>query len=288
MGQGESAVIISISRRTDIPAFYGEWLMRRVEEGFADTRNPMNPAQIRRVRLRPEQVDGLVFWTKNPAPMLDKLPLLREYAYYFQFTLNGYGTDVEQNLPREQLPDIFRRLSDMIGPERLIWRYDPILFNMDYNPGWHLENFAALAKTLEGYTQRCVISFYDHYRKIEARMRPLRLIELPKSERIAFAQKLAEIAKSHGIAMACCAEDLPLPPAACIDALLLSQIAGRLIPAVRDRNQRPGCVCSASVDIGAYNTCRNGCLYCYANHSEASIEQRVQQHRLESTFLVGE
>ena len=143
-------MIVSVSRRTDIPAFYADWFFRRLKEGFVLVRNPMNVHQVSRVRLDAEAAEGFVFWTKNPAPMLDRLHLLQNRAYYFQFTLTSYGLDVETCLPskgRVLLP-AFQRLAEIVGPERVLWRYDPILLNDVYTPEVHLRRFEALAKRL--------------------------------------------------------------------------------------------------------------------------------------------
>ena len=140
-------MIISASRRTDIPAFYSEWFLNRIKEGFLDVRNPMNNRQVSRLPLSPELVDCIVFWTKNPIPMLPKLDGLRKYCYYFQFTLTGYGRDIETNLPdkRKELIPAFQELSDRIGPERVIWRYDPILVSDRYSAAYHIKAIAEIA-----------------------------------------------------------------------------------------------------------------------------------------------
>ena len=168
-------MIISASRRTDIPTYYSEWFMQRIKEGYVLARNPMNAHQVSRISLNPEVVDGIVFWTKNPLPMLDKLPLLKDYMYYFQFTLNGYEQDVEAGVPPKDkfIVPGFQRLSDMLGPERVIWRYDPILLNNKYTFNYHVQRFAELAKQLAPYTKQCTISFLDMYAKTERNMQGL-------------------------------------------------------------------------------------------------------------------
>lgn len=163
------AMIISASRRTDIPTYYSDWLLNRVKAGYVYVRNPMNAHQISRISLSPEVVDGIVFWTKNPTPMLDKLDALRDYMYYFQFTLNSYGTDVERNIPSKNnvIIPAFQRLSDLIGPGRVIWRYDPIFLSKTYTMNYHIRYFEELAKRLSPYTKKCTISFLDIYRNTE-------------------------------------------------------------------------------------------------------------------------
>ena len=156
-------MIISASRRTDIPAYYSEWFFNRLKAGYVLVRNPMNIHKISKVSLSPKVVDGIVFWTKNPTPMLKRIPELEQYSYYFQFTLNPYGRDVELNVPSKGRVIIpaFRKLSKLIGRERVIWRYDPIIINKKYTIEYHCKYFRILASKLSEYTERCTISFVD-------------------------------------------------------------------------------------------------------------------------------
>lgn len=162
-------MIISASRRTDIPTYYSDWLLNRIKAGYVYVRNPMNVHQISKISLSPDVVDGIVFWTKNPIPMLDKLNALKDYMYYFQFTLNSYGVDVERNIPSKNnvIVPTFQRLSDLIGPDRVIWRYDPIFLSETYTTDYHIHYFEELAKRLSSYTKKCTISFLDFYRNTE-------------------------------------------------------------------------------------------------------------------------
>ena len=157
-------MIISASRRTDIPTYYFEWFFNRINDGYVCVRNPMNIHQISKVSLSPEVVDGIVFWTKNPIPMMKRLHELdSRYMYYFQFTLNSYGKDVEANIPSKNdvIIPAFQDLSRMIGAERVIWRYDPIMLTDKYTIDYHVEYFEKIAKRLSGYTKKCIISFVD-------------------------------------------------------------------------------------------------------------------------------
>ena len=166
-------MIVSASRRTDIPAFYSDWFFRRLEEGYLYVKNPMNPRQVSKILLSQDTVDCFVFWTKDPGPMMERLSVLDRlgYPYYFQFTLTPYGTDVEPGLPhKNELVRTFRELSCRLGPERVIWRYDPVLLSPSYTREYHFQWFSRLCGSLEGYTHTCVISFLDIYRKIKGRM----------------------------------------------------------------------------------------------------------------------
>jgi hypothetical protein len=157
-------MIISCSRRTDIPAFYGDWFMNRICEEFVLVRNPLNANQVRRISLLPSDIDCIVFWTKDPAPMIDRFNLLQDYSYYFQFTLTPYDKDIEPNLPaKTKIIDTFLGLSDKIGAHRIIWRYDQILLSKRISLGYHVDHFGNMSRRLSGYTEKCIISFVDMY-----------------------------------------------------------------------------------------------------------------------------
>ena len=288
-------MILSVSRRTDIPNYYADWFFNRIREGFVCVRNPMNPHQISRIDLDPEVVDCIVFWTKNPEPMLGRLEELAGYPYYFQFTLTGYGQDIEPGVPhkKEKMLAVFRQLSEQIGAERVIWRYDPILFNNRYTAEYHLKAFTQIAQALCGYTERCVISFVDEYAKTRRNMATLGMVQPAAEELAVFAGKLSGIARSFGMEMGSCAEELDLEAYgivhnSCIDRGLIEKITGYRMGGVRDKNQRPACGCLESVDIGTYNTCRNGCLYCYANFSEEQVRRLCGAYDPLSPLLCGQ
>ena len=287
-------MILSVSRRTDIPSYFSNWFFERLKEGVVYTRNPMNPKQISRLELSPETVDCIVFWTKNPEPMLARLKELEPYPFYFQFTLTSYGKDIEANLPhkKEVLLPTFQRLSEAVGSKRVIWRYDPILFTNRYTPEYHVKAFRQMAEALRGYTEKCVISFVDTYAKNKKNMQALGVYELPKEELEAFAKKLCDIAKDNGMAMASCAEQIDLEYCgiahnACIDKVLIEEIIGCKLKGTKDKNQRSECGCMESIDIGTYHTCENGCAYCYANHSEAQVKENLRKYDVNSKILCG-
>lgn len=287
-------MILSVSRRTDIPSYYSEWFFNRLREGFLYVRNPMNPHQISQIDLSPEVVDCIVFWTKNPEPMLERLQELKDYPYYFQFTLTGYGRDVECNVPHKKqvMIPIFQRLSEEIGSNRVVWRYDPILFTPVYTPEYHLKAFEQIAKALRGYTERCVISFVDTYAKNMKSLDALRGYHLNETELRRFAGKLYEITEENGMTIASCAEAMDLEDcgirhSSCIDPALVEEVIGCKIKVDKDKNQRKECGCAASVEVGTYNTCKNGCRYCYANHSVESMRKNYQLYDPMSPLLCG-
>ena len=275
-------MIISASRRTDLPAAHAEWLLHRLSEGFALVRNPMNPHSVQRVDLRPECVDGIVLWTKNPAPMLDRLDALKPYAYYFQYTLTAYGRDVESNLPEHEARlNSFLRLAERIGPERVLWRYDPILLSARYPADWHLEAFRRLAERLHGATDQVTISFVDTYARNRKRLQALGAQPIQETEMRSIASEIARLAAAAGMTAVACSEavdlrDCGVAPARCLDAERLGRIGGVPLRAGKDPNQRGACGCAPSVDIGAYNTCPNGCVYCYANYAPSLLAANLR------------
>ena len=200
-------MIISASRRTDIPTYYSQWFINRIRAGYVYVRNPRNAHQVSRIGLSPETVDGIVFWTKNPVPMLNKLDALRDYMYYFQFTLNSYGADIEGNLPSKNdvVIPTFCRLSDAIGPDRVIWRYDPIFLSETYTMEYHLFYYEKLARRLSPYTKKCTISFLDFYRNTEKNLALLSPARFPDHQKEQLAKGIAEIAHSYGLKVDTCA-----------------------------------------------------------------------------------
>ena len=268
-------MILSASRRTDIPAFYGDWFLESLKKGSLSVRNPFNPKQIRTVVLSPDTVDCIVFWTKNPAPLMPRLPEIDRmgYRYYFQFTLNPYGREIERNLPpKSGLVRIFQRLSRRIGKEKVVWRYDPVLFTSALDPDWHAAQFRILAERLAGFTERCVVSFLDFYRKTERNMAGSGIFPPDGSMTAAVAEAFLRIAGENGLELRSCCETLArygIPAGACVDPDRIARISGKSLKRGKDAGQRKLCHCAPSVDIGSYNTCPAGCIYCYANAKAA-------------------
>ncbi len=287
-------MILSVSRRTDIPNYYSDWFIARIKEGFLYVRNPMNAHQISRIDLSPEVVDCIVFWTKNPANMIEKLEDLKKYMYYFQFTLTGYGRDVEPNLPnkREELIPTFKRLSEKIGKERVIWRYDPILISKRYTMNYHLQAFEEIADNLADYTERVVISFVDFYSKTKRNARELGIRQITDEEMFEVAGKMAQIASKYNLIIETCAEqinlhDIGIQHGSCIDKKLIERLLGCKLIAKKDKNQRAGCGCIESVEAGTYNTWLSGCKYCYANFNDRRVEDNVKSYNRSSALLCG-
>ena len=278
-------MIISASRKTDIPAFFSDWFINRINEGFVCSRNPMYPEKVSRIKLSPDVIDCIVFWTKNPIPMISKLDKLKDYNYYFQFTLTGYDKDIEINLPdKTKLISAFQELSSKIGAEKVIWRYDPIFLNDKYTIEYHINTFKEMAKALNGYTKKCVISFLDFYPKINNRINHLNIRKISDKEINYLASELVKIAKANDITITTCAEKIDLETLgiennACIDGNLIEMICGKKLKSVKkDPSQRELCQCIASRDIGTYGTCKNGCIYCYANPDNDEINNNFTKY----------
>ena len=293
-------MIISASRRTDIPAFFSEWFMQRVREGHCTVVNPYNRRQVSYVSLDPADVDVIAFWTKNPLPLLSSLPELeqRGLRYFFSYTLNGYPRLLEPGLPRlEHCLSTFHRLAEMIGPERVIWRYDPIILSNVTSVGYHLEQFECLVRALYGSTSRVIISIVDGYRKAAYSFRRLAEQRTVVDENPPLAtvgelvSSLAQIAQDNGLQIQSCAEVLDLTPygvapGKCIDDAYIRDVFGIDVTRQKGRNQRAECGCVVSKDIGMYDTCLHGCAYCYAGTLQAGKRNR-QFHHPDSPSLLG-
>lgn len=288
-------MIISASRRTDIPAFYSDWFFNRIKERYVLVPNPYNSKMISRISLDPAVVDCIVFWSKNPAPMLEKLDKLKEYNYYFQFTLNPYGPDIENHLPAiSKRIDTFKRLSDRIGKEKVIWRYDPVLTNETYTPGFHKEKFAEIAYELKEHTEKCMLGFIDHYQHIRTAVGQFNIQPLLKADIEEMAVSFKKTVDTCSIQLDTCTvkvdlTHLGIPGGLCIDNQLVERIAGYPISVRKDKNQRDICRCAESIDIGTYESCLNGCIYCYAiKGNYNTVKYNLNKHDKNSPMLVGE
>lgn len=281
-------MIISASRRTDIPARYPEWFMNRLRAGEVLVPNPYNRKKVNRILLSPKVVDCIVFWTKNPEPML---PYLKEmdqmgYEYCFQMTITDYETDLEPEVPcTSDAMATFLLMSEMLGKERMDWRFDPILLTERYTKQYHFEQFEMMCSWLHDAAGRCVISFVDAYKGSS-------FPEMEQEDMEELAEGLGKIAVRYGIPLYSCAEKINLERygiqhGACIDRERLRRIVGYKLDLKKDPGQRRECRCVESVDIGVYDTCISGCKYCYAVNHSASSKRKYELHDPESPLLVG-
>ena len=288
--------IISVSRRTDIPAFYGPWFMARLNAGWCRMVNPYG-GQIYRIALDPASVSGFVLWTKNLGPFSESLAEIRRrgYATVVQYSINGYPRPLEQSVSdTEQSVAHMRVLAASSGKRAAVWRYDPVVTTSLTPIAWHRENFAGLARALEGATDEAVISFAHIYRKTRRNMdaaaerHGFSWRDPEPEEKQSLARDLAEIAADRGMRLTICSQpeflSAGIDGAACIDAIRLGDVAGRPV-SVKSGGNRPGCNCAESRDIGAYDTCPHGCVYCYAVSSRGKAQEHLRTHNAQSEFL---
>lgn len=293
-------MIISASRRTDIPAFYSDWFVNRMREGFLLTRNPFNAHQIKRVSLKPEDVEVLVFWTRNPSKLMPFLPEMdaQSYRYYFQYTITGYPRTVEKSVPNpHRAIETFIQLSQQIGPDRVVWRYDPILLSNLLPLDEHKRLFSKIAGALAGKTSRVVISFADFYKKTEKNLKQIDSlicsdITQQHEQLLDLSTYMAKVAVAHGMEIKSCAEAVDVasagvPHGKCIDDALIKDVFGLSLDGKKDSGQREECGCIKSIDIGVYNTCLHGCSYCYATFNHDTVIKNQQKHDPSSPFLLG-
>jgi len=266
-------MIISASRRCDIPAFAGDWFMERLRSGEVDVASPFRPGAARKVSLRRADVDAFVFWSRDVRPFLRHLPEIEGggYPYYFLITLTGYPRLLEPAVPAvEDAAACFRELARRIGRRRVIWRYDPVIFTAELDSRFHAENFARLAGQLAPFASRVIVSFFDPYAKALRRLRKAGVDAAAAGspqEQLELLERFAAIAARAGLEIQSCAEaalTAGISPGKCVDEKLLNETFGLKLAYRKDPSQRRLCLCQQSVDIGSYGTCRHGCLYCYA------------------------
>ena len=285
-------MILSVSRRTDIPASsdYSNWFIDKIRNGYLYVRNPMYQEKVSKITLSPDVIDCIVFWTKDASGMLPHLDKLKDYQYYFQYTLNTYGKEIEPLAQLNENIEIFKELSRKIGKDRIIWRYDPIAINETYTVEKHIENFGLLANALKEYTNKVVISFIDMYPCTVANTNGLNLREPIECEMEIIAKEFSKIAKLNNLIIESCAEKINLEKYGiehghCIDKEFIENLVGYKLTGGKDKSQRKECGCMESIDIGKYDTCLRGCKYCYANNSNNKVINNYKLFSATSPFL---
>ncbi len=296
-------MIISASRRTDIPAFYTPWFMNRIRSGYCAVPNPFNPKMVSYVSLAPQDVDVIVFWTRHARPLIPYLDELdaRNYRTYFQYTLLDYPRTLDPK--RSTLSaalDTFRRLSDRVGPDRVIWRYDPIVFSQETGASFHRDRFGEIARALCGRTHRVVISVMDPYKKTDKRLdelaqEGLRVVPYSGEPSVRFEalmRDMAGLARKNDMEISSCAEEIDMAPfgirpGKCVDDAYIAQVFGITVSGAKDRSQRKACGCVTSKDIGSYNSCLFGCRYCYATSNFDRARKNWRAHDPHSPSLLG-
>lgn len=286
-------MILNTGCRTDIPAYYSEWFYNRIMEGYVFARNPYYPNQVMKYRLDPEVIDCLAFCTKNPEPMLSRINEIRQFKQFWQVTITPYGKEIEPDVPnKEEVMKAFKVLSDLVGVRALSWRYDPIFITDRYSLAYHIDIFNEMAENLAGYVDNCVISFIDLYAKTRRNFRGVK--EVAKEDRVILAKEFVKIGKKHGMTIRSCCEgnalaEFGVDVSGCMTKAVIERAVGISLDMVKVKKQaREECDCLLGNDIGMYNTCGHGCIYCYANYDRKTVEQNMRQHNPNSPLLVGE
>lgn len=254
-------------------------------------RNPYNPSNVTKYRINPDVVDLIAFCTKNPSPMLTQMDILKPYGQYWFVTITPYGKEIEPNVPdKRQVIKAFKALSKTVGIDSIGWRYDPIFITEKYSPEFHLKAFEKMAKALSGYTNTCIISFIDLYKKVIKNFPQARMVN--KEERLTIGKAFADIGRKYGITIKACAEGEELMPYGvdcngCLTQSVYETALHSKLNMPKRKGQRAECACFFGNDIGAYDTCRHFCKYCYANTDKAAVIRNIKQHNPNSPFLIG-
>lgn len=284
-------MILQTGMRTDIPAFYSKWFINRIKEGYVLVRNPYNPSAVTRYRINPDVVDLIAFCTKNPAPMLPHMDMLKPYGQYWFVTITPYGKEIEPNVPdKAKVIENFKTLSKAVGIDSVGWRYDPIFITEKYSLDFHLKTFEKMARELSGYTHTCVISFIDLYKKVINNFPQARTVN--KEERHKIGRTFSEIGKKYGITIKACAEGDELEPYGvdcdgCLTQNTYETALKTKLNMPKRKGQRAECACFFGNDIGAYDTCKHLCKYCYANTNPKAVLHNSKLHNPNSPFLIG-
>lgn len=284
-------LIINTGSRTDIPAYFSNWFYNRVKEGYVLVRNPYYPTQVTKYELNPEMVDVLVFCTKNPDPMLGRLEELSDFSSFWFVTITPYGKEIEPYVPeKEQVIDSFRRLSEQVGQDGISWRYDPVFITEKYSVDYHINSFAHIAEKLKGYTKQCVVSFIDLYEKTKRNFPAAKAVTMKEQESLIAA--FSQIAEKNQMQIHLCCENSSLTRKhvdadGCMTKEVLEKAIHGKLKVPKMKSAREGCNCLLGADIGMYNTCGHGCLYCYANYDRKSVIENMRHHDIDSPFLIG-
>ena len=279
-------MILNVSGRTDIVAFYSKWFMNRYNDGYVDVHNPFYPKLVSRIYFG--DVDLIVFCTKNPIPILNDLDKINK-PIIFQVTLTPYGKDIESNvISKGNIVNAIKKLSKILGIDKVYVRYDPILINDKYDVNFHVRAFKSLCEKLNGHVEHIIVSFVDDYKNVRNNMRVLKLKKIDDSVYKIIGENFSRIAKENGMSVQTCYEKNDLSEYgfiidSCVSKELAFSLTGKKFPKWKARN----CGCVEMVDIGVYNTCRHFCKYCYANYDEKKVIENVKKHDDNSSLLIG-
>ncbi len=286
-------MIINTGARTDTVQYYTKWLLKRFEEGYVFARNPLFPNKITRYELTPEKVDAVIFCSKNYEPILPHIEkIIDKFNTYFYYTITAYGKDIEPGVPSiEDSINTLIKLYKIVGKQRLAWRYDPVLLSEKYTVENHINTFNYMAQRLYPYIDRCIFSFVEMYKKLEQNMPEL--ILLTEDDKQTLAQNFGNISKQCNISIQTCGTNgdyskFGINKSGCTTLDILGKANGLKFRKLKHKGMRQGCNCIESRDIGAYDTCLNGCKYCYANKNPKLAFENYKFHNPNSPLLLGE
>lgn len=284
-------MILNVSGRCDICAFYSDWFFHRLKEGYVDVRNPYNEHQISRILLDVENIDMILFCTKNPIPMLHRLEEIK-FPYVFHITLTPYHEEIETNVPnKKEIIKAIQYLSNKIGKDKVIVRYDPILLSKRYTILYHEKAFASLCEQLSGFVENIIISFVDMYKNTREHAKEMELSTITIKQMEEIAKRFSNVAKKYQIKVQTCAESVDLTKYGiynlpCFDKEVIENWIGYQIKTT-NKGVRNNCACIPTVDIGDYNCCFHGCKYCYANYDMNLLEKNKKRHDKTASILLG-
>ena len=283
-------MILNVSGRTDIVAFYTKWFINRYREGFVDVRNPFNPKMVSRISF--DNVDAILFCTKNPIPILKYIKEI-DKPVLFHITLTPYKSDIEPNVPpKGKIIEAVKKLSNIIGKDNLVIRYDPVFISDKYNLEYHVKAFDKLCNILEGYVSKILISFIDDYKNVRKNERTLNFKEFTENDYKTIGENFSKSAKEHGLKVHTCFEDRNLVEYGfskdeCLSHELAFKLTGKVFKEEWKARKGRKCHCVVMVDIGVYNSCSHMCKYCYANYDEKQVLNNMRKHDKNSSLLIG-
>lgn len=284
-------MILNVSGRTDIIAFYSEWFMKRYEEGFIDVRNPFYPKMISRISF--DNVDAILFCTKNPIPILKDIKKIKK-PILFHVTLTAYKNDIEPNVPpKGEVIKAVQELSRLIGKDNLVIRYDPVFISDKYSLDYHVKAFDKLCRLLEGYVSKILISFIDDYKNVRKNEKILNFRKFTENDYKVIGESFSKSAREHGLVVHTCFEDRDLTEYGfvkdeCLSVELVYKLTGKIFKEKWKARKERKCNCVAMVDVGEYNSCKHYCKYCYANFDEKKVKENFKLHNPNSSLLIGE
>lgn len=285
-------MILNTGGRTDTVQYYSEWLLNRFKEGFVYSRNPFYPNKVTRYELVHDKIDCVVFCSKNYEPILERLHEITErFNTYFHYTITAYGEDIEPRVPSiENSINTLLKLETIVGKQRIAWRYDPVLLTEKYTIDYHLKTFDGIADRLSCHIDRCIFSFVEMYKKLSVNMPELKPIT--DDEKNSLAKGLGKIAQKYDIYLQTCAtsgdyKKFGIHPSGCMTLDILGNANNIQFKNLKHKGMRKNCNCIETRDIGAYDTCPNGCKYCYANSTPKKAMENFKLHNPNSPILLG-